>query len=87
VDGCDRDVSGQFTAQATRGKPDRYDGCSADDGGWNGVVMGLVRWMATALLLAAIGIAASSCEFLQRHGSTDAIYLNNQYQYRHYDTR
>jgi hypothetical protein len=49
--------------------------------------MGWVRRTMTALLLAATGIAASSCESLQRHGSTDAIYLNNQYQYRHYDNR
>jgi hypothetical protein len=49
--------------------------------------MGSVRAIVTALLLAGIGIAASSCEFLSRHGSSDAIYLNNQYQYRHYDTR
>jgi len=49
--------------------------------------MGWVRGTVTALLLAATGITASSCEFLQRHGSTDAIYLNNQYQYRHYDNR
>jgi hypothetical protein len=49
--------------------------------------MGLVRGTAMALLVAAIGIAATSCESLQRHGSTDAIYLNSQYQYRHYDNR
>ncbi|HEX3499041.1 MAG TPA: hypothetical protein VHT04_06915 [Stellaceae bacterium] len=46
-----------------------------------------VRKTATAILLAAIGVAVSSCEFLSQHGSTDAIYLNNQYQYRHYDNR
>jgi hypothetical protein len=87
VDDWDHGDSGQFTAQATRGKPGRYDGRSAGDGGSSGVVMASVREIVTALLLAAIGIAASSCEFLSRHGSSDAIYLNNQYQYRHYDTR
>jgi hypothetical protein len=54
---------------------------------FSGVIMGWVRGTATALLLAAIGVAATSCEFLARHGSSDAIYLNNQYQYRHYDNR
>jgi hypothetical protein len=49
--------------------------------------MKLMKGTATALLLAAVCIAANSCESLQRHGSTDAIYLNNQYQYRHYDNR
>ena len=47
----------------------------------------MLRGMVTAILLAAIGVAASACEFLAHHGSTDAIYQNNQYQYRHYDTR
>jgi len=49
--------------------------------------MGLVKGTVTAILLAAIGVAATSCEFLVGHGSSDAIYQNNQYQYRHYDNR
>jgi hypothetical protein len=48
-------------------------------------MMKMVRKMVTGMLLAAIGIAASSCEFLARHGSSDAIYLNNQYGIRHPD--
>jgi hypothetical protein len=48
-------------------------------------MMRAVRKVVTAMLLAAIGVAASSCEFLARHGSSDAIYLNNQYGIRHPD--
>lgn len=47
--------------------------------------MKTARKMVTAMLLAAIGMAAASCEFLSRHGVSDAVYLNNQYKYRHPD--